>query len=262
MDKTQRFLELHRAGSPLLMPNPWDAGSAKILESLGFAALATTSSGFAMTLGRLDGSVTRDEAIEHGAAVVAATSVPVSADLENCFAHDPAGVAETIGLAVDAGLAGCSIEDYSGEDGDPIYDAALAHDRVEAAVDSAAGRLVLTARCENFLHDRTDLNDTIARLQSYQDAGADVLYAPGLVAPAEIAAVLSAVDRPVNVLLLPSGPSIAELTDLGVHRISLGGTLAYAMHGALARAGRDLRDGGTGFFELAAEGRAAVRDAF
>ena len=262
MDKAQRFLGLHQAGAPLLLPNPWDAGSAKILESLGFDALATTSSGFAMTLGRLDGSVTRDEAIGHAASVVAATSVPVSADLENCFAHEPAGVADTIELAVDAGLAGGSIEDYSGDDGAPIYDADLAYDRVAAAVDAAAGRFVVTARCENFLHGRADLDDTIARLQSYQEAGAGVLYAPGLTSRANISAVLSSVDRPVNVLLLASGPNVAELTDLGVHRISLGGTFAFAALGALARAGRELRSGGSGFFDLAAEGRGAVRDAF
>src|SRR5437764_10630098 len=178
-----RFLELHRGDRPLLMPNPWDAGTAKLLESIGFQALATTSSGFAATLGRLDGSVARDEALAHAATIVAATELPVSADLESAFADEPDGVAETIRLAREAGLAGCSVEDHTGDDDAPIYDAELAAERVAAAVEAAhAGpeRLVLTARAENHLHGRPDLADTIARLQAFQEAGADVLYAPGL----------------------------------------------------------------------------------
>src|SRR3954468_18887306 len=173
------FLELHQPGTPLVMPNPWDAGSAKLLESLGFQALATTSSGFAATLGRLDGSVTREEAIAHSAQIVATVGVPVSADLENGFADEPEGVAQTVRLAVDAGLAGCSIEDPPGRDADPIYDAGLAAERIAAATEAADGQIVITARSENYLHGRPDLDDTIARLQSFQEAGADVLYAPG-----------------------------------------------------------------------------------
>src|SRR5215208_6354097 len=177
------FLGLHHESTPLLLPNPWDVGSAKLLASLGFRALATTSSGFAATLGRVDGSVTREEALAHGAAIAAATALPVSADLENLFADDPEGVAQTVRLAIDAGLAGCSIEDYSGRDDDPIYDSAAAAERVAAAAEAAHSGprpFVLTARSENFLHGRRDLDDTIARLQAYQEAGADVLYAPGL----------------------------------------------------------------------------------
>jgi 2-methylisocitrate lyase-like PEP mutase family enzyme len=179
----QRFLSLHRADRPLLMPNPWDRGAALLLESLGFEALATTSSGFAATLGRLDGRVTRDEALAHAAQIVDAVGVPVSADLENCFADESSGVAETVRLALEAGLAGCSVEDFSGPESDTIYDAGLAAERVAAAAEAAHSgerRLVLTARAENHIHGRDDLADTIARLQSYQEAGADVLFAPGL----------------------------------------------------------------------------------
>ena len=187
--RARRFLELHVPGAPLLMPNPWDAGSARLLASLGFEALATTSSGFAATLGRPDGGVTRSEAIEHAATVVATTRLPVSADLEDCFASSSGGVAATVGLALEAGLAGCSIEDYSGG---VVLDVAVAAARVaEAAEVAHAGpvRLVLTARAENHLYDAGDLADTIARLQAYEDAGADVLYAPGLRSLEDIAAV-------------------------------------------------------------------------
>ena len=183
-DRAARCLQLHDGPQPLLIPNPWDAGSARLLASVGFEALATTSSGFAATLGRLDGSVTRDEALAHAAELVAAVpDTPVSADLENGYADDPAGVAETVRLAVDTGLAGCSVEDYAGPGADPIYPAGLAVERVAAAAEAAhAGpvHLVLTARAENLLRGRIDLADTIARLQAYQEAGADVLYAPGL----------------------------------------------------------------------------------
>src|SRR5215472_10273652 len=191
-DKAERFLELHHGTGPLLIPNPWDAGSARLLEWLGFSALATTSSGFAATLGRLDGSVTREEALDHAAAIAAATTVPVSADLENGFADSPEGVAETVRLAAATGLAGCSVEDATGRDDDPVYDRALATDRVAAAAEAAAGpaRLVLTARAENYLHGRPDLADTIARLQAYQEAGADVLYAPGLTSLPDIREVV------------------------------------------------------------------------
>src|SRR5712692_1418996 len=176
-EKARRFLDSHHGSAPLLMPNPWDRGSARLLTSLGFTALATTSSGFAATLGRLDGSVTRDEAIEHAAWIAGGVDVPVSADLENCFADEPAGVAQTLRLALDAGLAGCSIEDFTGRDDAPIYDRVLAAERVAAAADIAhAGpvHLVLTARAENYLRGERDLADTIAQLQSYSEAGADV----------------------------------------------------------------------------------------
>jgi 2-methylisocitrate lyase-like PEP mutase family enzyme len=261
-EKAARFLELHRPGNPLLLPNPWDQGSARVLASLGFQALATTSSGFAMTLGRLDGSVTRDEALAHAAAIVAATDLPVSADLENCFADDPAGVARTVALAGETGLAGCSIEDFSG---DSIYDLGPATERVAAAAEAAhAGpaRLVLTARAENYLHERPDLADTIARLQAYQAAGADVLYAPGLTRLADIRQVVTAVDRPVNVLAFAGAPSVAELAEAGVSRVSVGGAFAYAALGALADAATELRDQGTyGYLANSAVGRKAIQDA-
>ena len=212
-EKAAHFLDLHRPGSPLLLPNPWDQGSARVLAALGFQALATTSSGFAATLGRLDGSVSRDEALAHAAAVVAATELPVSADLESCFADDADGVARTVALAVEAGLAGCSLEDSTGEADEPIYDIGVATMRVAAAAEAAhAGpvRLVLTARAENYLHGRQDLTDTITRLQAYQAAGADVLYAPGLKSLADIRQVVTAVDRPVNVLAGVGAPPAAN----------------------------------------------------
>ncbi|MBO0806916.1 MAG: isocitrate lyase/phosphoenolpyruvate mutase family protein [Actinobacteria bacterium] len=272
-DKAQRFLELHQGPEPLLIPNPWDAGSAKLFEALGFAALATTSSGFAATTGRGDGSVTRDEALAHATAMAAATSLPVSADLEDGFASQPAGVAETIRLAAGTGLAGCSVEDYTRDDSDPVYDRSLAVERVAAAAEAAhagtgpgtagAARLVLTARAENYLYGRRDLADTIARLQAYQEAGADVLYAPGLTSLADVREVVRSVDRPVNVLTLPGGPTVAELAGAGVRRISVGGAFMYVALGAVAAAARELREQGTtGFLGLAREGREAARQAF
>jgi 2-methylisocitrate lyase-like PEP mutase family enzyme len=260
------FLALHEGESPLLIPNPWDRGSAMMLASLGFKALATTSSGFAATLGRLDGAVTRDEALAHAADVVDAVDVPVSADLENGFADDPAGVAETVRLAIDAGLAGCSIEDFSGRETDTIYEPELATERVAAAVDAAHGgsrKLVLTARSENYVHGRFDLADTIARLQSFQEAGADVLFAPGVRELDEVRELVRSVDRPVNVLALPGMPTVAELAEAGVSRISVGGSFAFAAYGAAARAGRELLESGTyGYWETAAEGAKATFEAF
>ena len=263
-DKARAFLALHRPGDPLLLPNPWDAGSARILASLGFKALATTSSGFAATVGRPDGGITRDEALTHAGAIVAATDLPVSADLEDCFAKDPAGVAETITMAIGAGLAGCSVEDYTRDDNDPVYDIKLAAERVAAAAEAAhAGAFVLTARAENYLHGKPDLGDTIARLQAFQEAGADVLYAPGVTAIADIRQVLSAVDRPVNVLAMPGVPPVAELAEAGVSRVSVGGAFAYAALGALVTAATELRDHGTYDFRAAtAIGRKAAGRAF
>jgi 2-methylisocitrate lyase-like PEP mutase family enzyme len=265
-DLAARFLELHRPGAPLLMPNPWDAGSARVLASLGFEALATTSSGFAATLGRPDGSVTRDEAVGHAAAIAAATPLPVSADLENGFADHPDEIAVTVSAAVGAGLAGCSIEDFTRRDGDPIYERGLAIERIAAAAAAAhAGpqRLVLTARAENYLHGRDDLADTIARLQHYGEAGADVLYAPGLTRSGDIAEVVRSVGKPVNVLALAGAPTVAELADLGVARISVGGAFAYAALGALVEAATQLRDSGSyGYLRGSAVGREAAAAAF
>ncbi len=265
-DSYERFLALHHGPGPLLLPNPWDVGSAKLMVSLGFTALATTSSGFAATLGRLDGSVTRDEAIDHAAALVAAVDVPVSADLENGFGDDPAAAAATVVAALGVGLAGCSIEDSTGRRDDPIYDAGLAAERVAAAAQAAHGgprRLVLTARAENLLHGRDDLADAIARLQAFQAAGADVLYAPGLNRIEDVRAVVSAVDLPVNVLALPGGPPVAELAGAGVARISVGGAFAFAALGAVVEAARELLDEGTyGFWDRARVGSKAARTAF
>lgn len=264
--RAQRFRALQEGPDLLLLPNPWDAGSARLLEWLGYAALATTSGGFAATLGRLDGSVSRDEALAHGAEIAAATSLPVSADLENAFADEPDGVAETVRRAAAAGLAGCSVEDYTGRDDQPIYDPGLARDRIAAAAEAAAGTpgpLVLTARAENYLRGRPDLADTIGRLQAYQEAGADALYAPGLTSLDDIRTLVSEVDRPVNVLALPGAPAIADLAAAGVRRVSVGSAFAYAALGAAVQAAKELRDQGSyGFWALAAEGRTAVRDAF
>jgi 2-methylisocitrate lyase-like PEP mutase family enzyme len=265
-DLADRFLALHRPGQPLLLPNPWDAGSARILASLGFEALATTSSGFAATFGRPDGSVTRDEAIGHAAEIARATPLPVSADLENGYANDPQQVAATVTAAIEAGLAGCSIEDFSGRDDPRIYDGSLAAERVAAAAEAAHSgprRLVLTARAENHIRGRDDLADTIARLQRYAEAGADVVYAPGLTRASDIRDVVRGVDRPVNVLALADAPPVAELAELGVARISVGGAFAFAALGALVEAARELQDAGTyGYWRNAAIGGQAARAAF
>jgi len=260
--KAEQFLELHRPGNPLLLPNPWDQGSAKLLASLGFQALATTSSGFAATLGRLHGKVSRDEALAHCAAIVGATDLPVSADLEKCFADDPSEVAHTVALAAQTGLAGCSVEDFTGDEDDPIYDIGLAAERVAAAAQAAhsgPARLVLTARAENYLHGRPDLADTIARLQAYQAAGADVLYAPGLTRLEDVRQVVKAVDRPVNVLAMSGAPAVSELAEAGVSRVSVGGAFAFAALGAMVEAATELRDKGTyDYLARSAVGRRAV----
>ncbi len=265
-DKAGRFLALHRGPTPLLMPNPWDAGSAKLLDWLGFEALATTSSGFASTLGRLDGSVSREEALAHAASIVAATDRPVSADLENCFADDPAGVATTVRLAVDTGLAGCSVEDFGRRPDAQIYDAGLAAERVAAAAEAAhAGSVhfVITARAENHIRGRPDLADTIARLQAYQEAGADVLFAPGLSDLEGVRQVVASVDRPVNVLPWLGGPTVTELGAVGVRRISVGGAFAFAALASVVDAARELREQGTyGFRERSGSGLTAAREAF
>jgi 2-methylisocitrate lyase-like PEP mutase family enzyme len=266
VDRAAQFLTLHEGERPLLLPNPWDRGSARLLASLGFEALATTSSGSAATLGLLDGSVTREEAIASAASIVAATELPVSADLENGFADDPAGVAETVRLALAAGLAGASIEDSSGRDEEPIYGIEAAAERVAAAAEVAHGgsvRLVLTARAENHLHGVTDLDDTIARLRAFQEAGADVLYAPGLSRLEDIRQVVSSVDLPVNVLARPGVPPVAELAAVGVKRISVGGAFAFAALGAATEAARELIEEGTyGYFKQAGVGLQSARSAF
>ncbi len=256
------FLALHRPGQPLLLPNAWDQGSARLLASMGFEALATTSSGFAASLGRVDYSVTREEAIGHAAALDAVVDVPVSADLENGFGEAPEDVATTVEQARAAGLAGCSIEDATGRDGDPVFAFEHAVERIRAAA-AASGDLVLTARAESHLYGRDDLGDTIARLQAFAEAGADVLYAPGLTRVDDLRAVVEAVaPKPVNVLALRGSPPVAELAALGVARISVGGAFAFAAYAAAAQAAQELLDAGTyGFTGPARRGSEAMQRA-
>ena len=263
--RAELFRSLHVPGRPLLLPNPWDRGSARLLAGLGFRALATTSSGHATTLGRIDGAVTRDEALANAEMIVGATDLPVSADLENGFADEPSGVAECVELAAATGLAGCSIEDYTGDPAQPIYPLELAAARIAAAAQVAHGSrpMVLTARAENLLHGRPDLADTIERLRAFEQAGADVLYAPGLTDLDDIRRVVDSVELPVNVLALPGGPTVPELAAAGVARVSVGGAFAYTAMGAVVEAARELLDHGTyGFWDRAARGRAEVRAAF
>jgi 2-methylisocitrate lyase-like PEP mutase family enzyme len=255
-DLADRFLALHVPGRPLLMPNPWDVGSAKLLASLGFAALATTSSGHAGTLGLPDGGVGREEALRHAGALVAAVDVPVSADLEDGFGADPAGVTDTVQAAAAVGLAGCSVEDW---DGSGLYDVAVAAQRVAAAVGHG---VVITARAENHIRGNPDLDDTIRRLQAYAEAGADVLYAPGVRDLDDVRRLVAAVDRPVNVLAMPGVPPVADLASVGVARVSVGGAFAAVALGAVTRAAHELRGGTYGFLEVAAEGRAQAARAW
>lgn len=241
------FRALHVAGT-FLLPNPWDVGSARLLESLGFPALATTSSGLAASLGKADQQVTRDELVRHVAALTAAVGIPVTVDAEHGFADTPAGIARTVDLLAAAGAAGMSIEDY-----DPVAQRLETEvrgaERVAAAAQACARHgVVLTARAENHLYGHDDLDDTIARLRAYRDAGADVVYAPGLRTPAEIARVVESVPAPLNVLAVPGAPSVPELARLGVRRVSTGGALAWVAYGALRDAARELQGAGTTAF--------------
>jgi len=242
-DKGTAFAALH-AGEPFVIPNPWDAGSARVLEALGFQALATTSSGFAFTLGRLDGGVSLDEVVEHTAAIDRATDLPVSVDLENGYGRDPASCSEAIVRIADVGAVGGSIEDYDPTGG--VYEIPLATERIAAAAETAHGLgfpFVLTARAENHIRGNPDLADTIARLQAYERAGADVLYAPGLRTIDEIRTVCEAVTKPVNVLALP-GLSVPAIFGAGAQRASIGGGLAWVAVKALADAATAIRDTG------------------
>lgn len=241
--KAADFRALHE-GEPFVIPNPWDAGSARVLEALGFEALATTSSGFAFTLGRPDGGVTLDELAEHVRLLDGATSLPLSVDLENGFGPDPEDAARAISRAAEAGAVGGSIEDYGAVEG--IYALGHAVERIEAALraaESLSFPFTLTARAENHIRGNPDLDDTIARLQAYEQAGADVLFAPGLRDTGEIRAVCEAVERPVNVLARP-GLSVAEIVGAGAQRISVGGGLAWAAVEAMAGAAERIRDAG------------------
>ena len=244
------FRALHQRDGAFIIPNPWDVGTARLLARLGFEALATTSGGYAFSIGQRDNTVGRDKVMAHVRDIVAATDLPVSADLENGFGDDPETVAETIRLGAAAGLVGGSIEDSTTRRDDPIYELDRAADRVRAAADAAHAlpfTFTLTARAENYLFGRRDLNDTIRRLQAYQEAGADVLYAPGLARKEDIAAVVSSLDRPVNVLMGLPGVrlSLAELSEIGVQRISVGSVLSRVALSAFVRAAEEMRDHGT-----------------
>jgi 2-methylisocitrate lyase-like PEP mutase family enzyme len=244
--KAERFRDLHQ-GEPFVIPNPWDAGSAKMLAAVGFKALATTSGGFAFTLGRPDGGVTLDEVCAHVTEVNEATPLPVSTDLENGYGPRPEDAANAITRAAEAGAVGGSIEDFDPEDG--LYEAAYATERVAAAVEAARALdfpFTLTARAENFLRGNPDLDDTIARLQAFEEAGADVLYAPFLKTTEEIEAVCSAVSKPVNVLGLANGPSVADIFAAGAQRISIGSSLAWVAYGAAMKAATELAGGEVG----------------
>jgi 2-methylisocitrate lyase-like PEP mutase family enzyme len=249
LTRAKAFKALHERPGIFVVPNPWDAGSAKMLASLGFEALATTSAGLAFSLGKPDGqgAVTREETLANAKTIIAATGLPVSADLENGYGDDPESCAATILLAAGAGLAGGSIEDATGRPEDPIYDFELAAERVKAAVAAVRSLpfpFLLTARAENLIYGRPDLPDTIRRLQAYAEAGADVLFAPGLTTKEDIATVVRAVaPRPVNVVmgLNAEGFSLDELSALGVKRVSLGSSLARAAYGAFLRASTEVR---------------------
>lgn len=256
-EKGRRFRALHERPGAFVIPNPWDAGTARILTQLGFEALTTTSAGLAFTLGRADGVglVSRDETLANARAIVDATHLPVAADLENGFGHAPEAAALTIRLAAEVGgLVGGSIEDATGDPADPIYGFQHAVERVAASVEAARALpvpFVLVGRAENFLHGRPDLDDTIRRLQAFEAAGADALYAPGLTGEGDIRTVCASVGKPVNVVMGRKGVrfSVAELAAMGVRRISVGSALSRAALGAFEQVAREMRDSGT--FEFA-----------
>ena len=263
-DRRARFRALHAGAELFVMPNPWDIGSARLLASFGFEALATTSAGFAWSIGKLDQSVSRDELIGHVASLSAATDLPLNVDSERGFPDDPGGVAETVALLAEAGAAGFSIEDYDPA-GHSIEDIEVAAERVAEAAEAAhrlQDPLVLTGRAENQIRGVDDLDDTIARLIAYRDAGADAVYAPGLSDLAQIAAVVRAVEVPVNVLALPNGPTVAELASVGVQRVSTGSSLASAAYAALTTAARELRTDGTSRYAESKVPQEALRTAF
>ncbi|HEX4930571.1 MAG TPA: isocitrate lyase/phosphoenolpyruvate mutase family protein [Gaiellaceae bacterium] len=246
-ERRARFRELHAADRLFVMPNPWDVGSARLLATCGFEALATTSAGFAWALGKHDQTVTRDELVAHVAELADATDLPLNVDSERCYPDDPGGIAETVALLADAGAAGFSIEDY-----DPaangMDEVGVAAERVAVAAEAArrlTEPMLLTARAENHIRGVDDLDDTIARLLAYRDAGAAAVYAPGLKDIGQIAAVVAAVEIPLNVLILPGGPTVAELAAAGVRRVSTGSLLAGAAYGALVEAATALLNDGT-----------------
>ncbi|OLC32399.1 MAG: 2-methylisocitrate lyase [Candidatus Rokubacteria bacterium 13_1_40CM_4_69_5] len=250
-EKAAAFRALHERPGAFIIPNPWDAGTARLLASLGFEALATTSLGFANSLGRPDGTnaVSRSEVLENCRTIAGATDLPVTADLENCYAHEPRAAADMIRLAANAGVVGGSIEDATGDSTKPIYEFQLAVDRVQAAVETARSLplpFMLTARAENFLHGRLDLEDTIRRLQAFEKVGADVLYAPGLRDLATIRTVVASVTKPLNVVMSAADPTITaeQLAEAGVKRISVGGALSRLALAAFLKGAREMKDRG------------------
>lgn len=262
--KRARFRALHQRDELFVMPNPWDIGSARLLEANGFEALATTSAGLAWTLGRLDQHVSRDELVTHTASLARSTSLPLNVDSEGCYADEPGGVGETVRLLIAAGAAGCSIEDF-----DPrtrtILDISTAAERVAEAVDAARSvdePLVLTARAENHLYGVDDLDDTIERLRAFREAGADVAYAPHIRDLDHIRRIVDAVGIPVNVLALPGAPTVAQLSEAGVRRVSTGGFLAKAAYGALLSAVRELKENGTSNYATGAASNDDLAAAF
>lgn len=251
--KRADFRKLHESGC-FVLPNPWDVGSALLLQGMGFKALASTSSGMAWSIGHSDNNVNRDHVLAHLKTLCDATDLPVNADFEAGFAHDPAGVAANVARGVDTGVAGLSIEDSTGDVSAPLYEMTLAVERMRAAraaIDAKGGDIVLVGRCESFLVGQPDLKATIARLVAYAEAGADCLYAPGIRTREQIAAVVKEfAPKPINVLMGGPGLTVAELTDLGVRRISIGGALARAAWGGFLRAAREIAEKGS-FSELA-----------
>lgn len=249
-EKGTVFRALHERDRAFIIPNPWDVGTARLLQSLGFEALATTSAGFAYSIGKPDGAVDRETMLAHAAAMTAATDLPVSADLENGYGDDSAYVAETVRLAASAGLAGCSIEDVAARRQQAPYELSLAAERIRAAAEVAHSLgfpFLLTARAENYVIGRADLKDTIARLQAFQEAGADVLFAPGLKSKDDIITVVRSVDRPLNVVMGLQGVqlSLSELSEIGVKRVSVGSALSRAALGAFLRAAHEMQTHGT-----------------
>ncbi len=254
IEKSQRFIELHNKGKCFVMPNPWDVGSARILQYLGFEALASTGAGFSFSQGKRDLSINVSAMLQHLIELAASTDLPLSADLQNGFGDSPSDVARTILETAETGIVGGSIEDATGNSAIPIYDISLAVDRIQAAAEAAKSlnfKFMLTARVENYLYGRPDIKDTIRRLQAYQEAGADVLFAPGIQSGEDIKSIIQSIDRPLNVLMGMSGVqlNLAELQELGVTRVSLGGSLARSAYGALVSAAKEVLS--TGTFEYA-----------
>jgi len=266
-EKGTTFRALHQRDRAFIIPNPWDVGTGRLLQSLGFEALATTSAGFAFSIGKPDGAVDRGTMLAHAADLVGSTDLPVSADLENGYGDDPAAVAETVRLAANTGLAGCSIEDVGARRQQAPYELLLAAERIRAAAEvvrSLPFPFVLTARAENYVIGHPDLRDTIARLQAYQEAGADVLFAPGLKSKQDIVTVIGSVDRPVNVVMGLQGVqlTLAELSEIGVRRVSVGSALSRAALGAFLRAAREMQAHGTFTFAEDAVKYADINEMF